>query len=48
MPVIEAQAVGRPVLTSAIEPLIEVAGEAACFVDPENVGEIRQGIFKDN
>jgi glycosyltransferase involved in cell wall biosynthesis len=46
MPVIEAQAVGRPVLTSAIEPINEVAGEAACFVDPENVEEIKQGFLK--
>lgn len=46
MPVIEAQAVGRPVITSAIEPIKEVAGDAACFVDPENVEEIRQGFSK--
>lgn len=46
MPVIEAQAVGRPVLASAIEPITEVAGGAACFVNPYNVDEIRQGVLK--
>lgn len=46
MPVIEAQAVGRPVLTSAIEPISQVAGDAACFVDPENIEEIRKGFLK--
>ena len=46
MPVIEAQAVGRPVLTSAIEPLSEVAGDAACTVDPTDVGDIRRGLLK--
>ena len=44
--VVEAQAVGRPVLTSAIEPITEIAGGAACFVNPENVEEIRMGFLK--
>ncbi len=46
MPVIEAQKVGRPVLTSSIEPITEVAGDAACLVNPESVEEIRQGFLK--
>ncbi|MCZ2844935.1 MAG: glycosyltransferase family 1 protein [Candidatus Bathyarchaeota archaeon] len=46
MPVIEAQAVGRPVITSAIEPMLEVAGKGACFVDPECPEDIRTAILK--
>ncbi|TQI71937.1 glycosyltransferase involved in cell wall biosynthesis [Gramella sp. Hel_I_59] len=46
MPVIEAQAVGRPVLTSAIEPLKEVAGDAACMVNPTEVRDIRKGLLR--
>jgi glycosyltransferase involved in cell wall biosynthesis len=44
LPVIEAQAVGRPVITSSIEPMISVAGEGACLVDPLNVQSIRTGV----
>jgi glycosyltransferase involved in cell wall biosynthesis len=44
MPVVEAQAVGRPVVTSDAEPLREVAGTGACFVDPFDVGAIRAGV----
>lgn len=43
MPIIEAQAVGRPVLTSKREPMESVAGGAAVFVDPEDVESIRNG-----
>lgn len=46
LPIIEAQQAGRPVLTSARSPMQEVAGGAACLVDPENVDSIRQGIVK--
>ena len=34
MPIVEANAVGRPVVTSNILSMPEVAGDAACFVDP--------------
>jgi glycosyltransferase involved in cell wall biosynthesis len=44
LPVIEAQAVGRPVITSNIEPMISVAGDGACLVDPLNVQSIRSGV----
>ena len=44
VPIIEAQAVGRPVLTSNIEPMTRVAGNAAVFVDPTDVREIRDAI----
>jgi glycosyltransferase involved in cell wall biosynthesis len=44
MPIVEAQAVGRPVVTSAKAPMDEVAGGAACLVDPEDVVSIRKGL----
>ena len=46
MPVIEAQAVGRPVLSSAIEPIREVAGNSACLVNPKDVQDIRRGLLR--
>lgn len=46
LPIIEAQATGRPVVTSNILPMIEVAGEAACLVDPFDRESIRDGILK--
>jgi len=46
MPVIEANAVGRPVLASDIEPIKTVASNAALLVNPNNVIEIRDGINK--
>jgi glycosyltransferase involved in cell wall biosynthesis len=46
VPVIEAQATGRPLITSDISPLREVSGGAACLVDPRNVDEIRSGILR--
>jgi glycosyltransferase involved in cell wall biosynthesis len=44
MPIIEAQAIGRPVVTSDRSPMKEVAGDGALLVDPESVSSIRQGI----
>jgi glycosyltransferase involved in cell wall biosynthesis len=46
LPIIEAQAVGRAVITSNFGSMKEVAGEAACLVDPYNVKHIRSGIDK--
>ena len=46
MPIIEGQSVGRPVITSCIEPMTEVAGNAAYFVNPESVQEISEGFRK--
>tara|TARA_R110002167_G_scaffold84156_12_gene228764 strand:+ start:3606 stop:4466 length:861 start_codon:yes stop_codon:yes gene_type:complete len=42
MPVIEGQQTGRVVVTSNIEPLLEVAGEAAAFVNPKEINSIRE------
>jgi len=44
LPIIEANAVGRPVVTSNLLSMPEVAGDAACFVDPFDVASIRSGI----
>lgn len=46
LPIIEAQATGRVVITSQLEPMLSVAGNAACFVDPYSVDSIRSGIQK--
>jgi glycosyltransferase involved in cell wall biosynthesis len=46
MPIIEGQAIGRPVVTSRIEPLIEVSGDAVCYVNPLDVDSIKQGFKK--
>jgi glycosyltransferase involved in cell wall biosynthesis len=45
MPVSEAQKAGRPVVTSNLSPMKEVAGDAACLVDPYAVESIREGIL---
>lgn len=43
MPIIEGQAIGRPVLTSNISPMKEVANGAAMIVDPTKPEAIRRG-----
>ncbi len=45
LPIIEAQAIGRPVLTSDIAPMNEVSGEGARLVDPHRIDSIREGIL---
>jgi glycosyltransferase involved in cell wall biosynthesis len=44
VPIVEAQASGRPVVIGDVAPLPEVAGEGACRVDPYDVAAIRAGI----
>jgi len=44
MPIIEAQATGRPVITSNVASMPEVAGDGACIVDPYHVDDIRRGL----
>ena len=46
MPIIEANAIGRVVVTSNILSMPEVAGNAAHLVNPYEVMSIRQGITK--
>ncbi len=43
MPVIEGQQIGRVVITSRIEPMIDISGAAAEFVDPLSIESIRKG-----
>jgi glycosyltransferase involved in cell wall biosynthesis len=46
MPIIEANVTGRPVITSNICSMPEVAGDAACLVDPLDVESIREGVLQ--
>jgi glycosyltransferase involved in cell wall biosynthesis len=46
MPIVEANAVGRVVITSNILSMPEVAGDAAHLVDPFNTNSIRNGILR--
>ena len=46
LPIVEAQATGRPVVTSTVCSMPEVAGDAACMVDPFDVSCIREGILR--
>ena len=44
LPIVEAQAIGLPVLTSNIEPMTDVAGKGALLVDPYCEQAIRAGL----
>lgn len=46
LPILEAQATGRPVVTSLASSMPEIAGNAACLVDPFDIGSIRDGILR--
>ena len=46
MPIIEGQMIGKVILTSKIEPMTSVAGEAAHFVDPLDINSIKEGFLK--
>lgn len=46
LPILEAQATGRPVITSNISPMKDVAGIGACLVDPLSEKEIREAVLK--
>lgn len=46
LPILEANATGRPVIAGAVTSMPEVAGDAACLVDPFEVGAIRAGILR--
>mgnify|MGYP000076015194 CR=1 FL=1 len=41
MPVIEGQQTGRVIITSAIEPIKEIANDGAYFINPYNVDDLR-------
>jgi glycosyltransferase involved in cell wall biosynthesis len=46
LPIIEAQATGRPLLTSNLHPMCDVAGEGGCLVDPLDVSSIRIALMR--
>ena len=46
MPILEAQAVGRPVVTSNCTSMPDVAGGAAVLVEPTSVESIRAGLLR--
>lgn len=46
LPIIEAQAMRKPVITSNRSPMKEVAGDGAVLIDPDDVSSIRNGILK--
>lgn len=46
MPIVEAQTVGRPVITSNLSSMPEVAGDGACFVDPYRIEDIRAAVTR--
>ena len=46
MPIIEANRVGRVVVTSNTSSMVEVASDAACLVDPLDINSIRAGVLK--
>lgn len=46
LPILEAQQAGRPVITSRLSPMQDVAGDGACLVDPYSTGGIREGVMR--
>ncbi len=45
MPILEGQLTGRPVITSDIAPMNEVAGNSALLVDPYDIDSIRKAVL---
>lgn len=45
LPILEAQATGRPVITSNCSSMPEAAGDGALFVDPESVESINRAVL---
>jgi len=46
LPIVEGQKAGRPVITSRLSPMKEVAGEGACLVDPYSTESIKEAVLK--
>jgi len=46
LPILEAQSLGIPVLTSSVASIPETAGNSVLYVDPYNVEDIARGIEK--
>ncbi len=45
LPLIEGQTFGKVVITSSIQPMIEVAGSGAVFVNPLNIRDMKNGFL---
>jgi glycosyltransferase involved in cell wall biosynthesis len=45
LPVVEAFGFGTPVITSRVDPMMEIAGDAALLVDPTDVAEMAQAMI---
>jgi glycosyltransferase involved in cell wall biosynthesis len=46
LPILEAQAMGRPVITSNFGAMREAAGDGALLVDPYSVEAIREAVLR--
>ena len=46
LPIVEGQAVGRPVLTSDLSPMKDSAGKGACLIDPLDTGSMKNGLLR--
>ena len=46
MPIVEANSVERVVVTSNISSMPEIAGDAACFVNPFDINDMRKGFLR--
>jgi len=46
VPIIEAQAMARPLITGNVPPMSVVAGAGACLADPLDIESIREGILR--
>jgi len=46
LPIIEANVIGKPVITSNLSPMKDIAGKEACLVNPLNTDEIKESIIK--
>lgn len=46
LPIIEAFATGRPLITSNTPPMSEVASDGACLVNSSDISDIRKGILR--
>ena len=44
LPILEAQVIGRPVITSNRPPMSDVAGEGAFLIDPEDEAAYRDAL----
>lgn len=46
VPIIEAQAMAKPLVTANVEPMSSVAGPGACLATPTDVASIREGLLR--